>query len=72
MNIKFKSDFVTTRILKLIDGRTKTNRLFTKVREQLGVDVSNEEMLERFRPIYEAFNMHDALLLKKEFNPQFD
>ncbi len=71
MTIKFKSDFVTTRILKLIDGKTKTKRLFQKVREQLGVDVSNEEMLERFRPIYEAFNMHDALLLKKEFNPQF-
>ena len=71
MTIKFKSDFVTTRILKLIDGKTKTKRLFQKVREQLGVDVSNEEMLERFRPIYEAFNMYDALLLKKEFNPQF-
>lgn len=66
MQIKFKSDFVMTRLLKHIDGKTKIKRLFTKVREELNVDISNEEMLERFRPIYEAFNMHDALLLKKE------
>ncbi len=66
MQIKFKSDFIMTRLLKHIDGKTKIKRLFTKVREELNVDLSNEEMLERFRPIYEAFNMHDALLLKKE------
>ena len=66
MQIKFKTDFVTTRILKLIDGQTKTKRLFTKVREELGVDISNEEMLSRFNPIYEAFNLHDALLLKRD------
>jgi hypothetical protein len=66
MQIKFKSDFVMTRLLKLIDGKTKTKRLFTKVREELNVDLSNEEMLERFRPIYEAFNLHDALLLKRD------
>ena len=34
----------------------------------LNVDISNEEMLERFRPIYEAFNLHDALLLKSNEN----
>ena len=66
MNIKFSSDFVITRILKLIDGQTKTKRLFTKVREELGVDISNEEMLARFKPIYEAFNLYDALLLKRD------
>ena len=66
MNIKFSSDFVTIRILKLIDGQTKTKRLFTKVREELGVDISNEEMLSRFKPIYEAFNLYDALLLKRD------
>ena len=66
MQIKFKSDFIMTRLLKHIDGKTKIKRLFTKVRDELNVDISNEEMLERFRPIYEAFNMHDALLLKKE------
>jgi len=66
MQIKFKSDFVTTRLLKLIDGKTKTKRLFTKVRDELKVELSNEEMLERFRPIYEAFNLHDALLLKRD------
>ena len=66
MRIKFKSDFIMTRLLKHIDGKTKIKRLFTKVRDELNVDISNEEMLERFRPIYEAFNMHDALLLKKE------
>ena len=66
MQIKFKSDFIMTRLLKHIDGKTKIKRLFTKVREELNVDLSNEEMLERFRPIYEAFNMYDALLLKKE------
>tara|TARA_Y100000592_G_scaffold85807_1_gene138347 strand:+ start:81 stop:1397 length:1317 start_codon:yes stop_codon:yes gene_type:complete len=71
MTIKFKSDFVITRILKLIDGKTKTKRLFTKVREELGVDISNEEMLERFQHVYEAFNMHDALLLKKQIIPHF-
>ena len=71
MNVKFKSDFVTTRILKLIDGKTKTKRLFSKVREQLGVDISNDEMLERFRPVYEAFNLYDALLLAKQNKPQF-
>ena len=65
MQIKFKSDFVTTRILKHIDGKTKIKRIFTKVRDELKVDISNEEMLERFRPIYEAFNMNDALLLKE-------
>jgi len=65
MQIKFKADFVITRILKLIDSRTKTKRIFSKIREELKLDISNEELLERFRPVYEAFNLYDALLLKK-------
>jgi 2-polyprenyl-3-methyl-5-hydroxy-6-metoxy-1,4-benzoquinol methylase len=65
-NVRFKSDFVTNYILKNIDGIKKTKRLFTNLREDLKLDITNEELLERFRPVYDAFNMHDVLLLKRD------
>ena len=65
-NVRFKSDFVTNYILKNIDGIKKTKRLFTNLRQDLKLDITNEELLERFRPVYDAFNMHDVLLLKRD------
>ena len=64
--VNFKSDFVTNYILKNIDGVKKTKRIFTNLREDLKLEISNEELLERFKPVYESFNMHDVLLLKRD------
>lgn len=64
--VNFKSDFVTNYILKNIDGHKKTKRIFTNLREDLKLEISNEELLERFKPVYESFNMHDVLLLKRD------
>jgi SAM-dependent methyltransferase len=51
-------------ILNNIDNKKTLKEIFNTVRSELNIDMSNLELLDIFKPIYEKFELYDMILLK--------
>ena len=61
----FEINDVIHAVLKNIDNKKTTMEIFNTVRDELGIDISDEELLDIFMPVYNIFELYDFILLKK-------
>jgi len=53
-------------ILKSIDNKTSTREIFNNLRKHFMTNISNDELIKIFKPIYKKFELYDLLLLKNQ------
>jgi SAM-dependent methyltransferase len=51
-------------ILDNIDGKKTTKTIFQNVRDELKLCITDDKLLEIWKPVYELFNLYDLILLK--------
>lgn len=69
--IRFAPQCYTREILSLIDGITPLEKIFAQVLTQLDAKVTAQELLEDFRPVYQALLGHSLLLLRDKSVPAY-
>lgn len=69
--IRFAPQRFTREILSLIDGNTSLEDIFAQLMRQFGNQVSREELLDDFRPVYRTLVGHSLLFLRHKSVPAY-
>lgn len=70
VHVRFRPRRYTQQIFEHLDGTQSLGEIFDRVRKE-GVEASDDELLEDFRPTYDVFNRVDLLLLRHRSVPAF-
>ena len=52
-------------ILKSINNKYTTKEIFDNLRKDLKKDISDKDLIEKFKPVYKTFELFDIILLRK-------
>jgi hypothetical protein len=66
LKFEFEINDVIHAVLNNIDNKKTTMEIFNTVRDELGINISDDELLDIFTPAYKILELYDFILLKNK------